>query len=94
MTEDERILIELRNELAQAVEVEGRTGLKGRLTLVQWMISKRARGGCPHIHAEDWPEIRTLLDLLNRPCNMFGPPNWAPAWPPRRACDWAGDDHE
>ena len=94
MDEADRILFELRNDLAQAVEVEGRHGLKNKLALVQWQIGKRARGECPHIHAEDWPEIRALLDLRNRPGNMFGPPDWAPAWPPRRACDWAGDDHE
>ena len=84
MDEADRILLELRNELAQAVEVEGRQGLKDQLALVQWQIGKRARGGCPHIHAEDWPEVRAQLGLRGS----------RPGWPPRRACDWAGDDHE
>jgi hypothetical protein len=84
MNQDDRIHFELRNELAQAVEIDGRTGLQKQLTLVQWSISKRARGGCPHIHAEDWPEIRALLGLRD----------WPTGWPLSRSCSWAGDDHE
>ena len=81
MNEDDRILFEIRNELAQAVEVDGRAGLQRHLTLVQWLIGKRARGECPHIHAEDWPPIRALLALP-----------WQPiGWPSKRHCDWAGD---
>jgi hypothetical protein len=91
MNEDDRNLFELRNELAQAIETGGRTGLQKQLALVQWLIGKRARGECPHIHAEDWPKIRNLLDLPNRPGNMFGPPNWGPAWPRRKDCTGAGD---
>jgi hypothetical protein len=79
MNEDDRILFELRNELAQAVEVDGRAGLLDQLNLVQWMISKRARGGCAHIHAEDMPEIEALLGKSWR---RIG-------WPSKRHCDWA-----
>jgi hypothetical protein len=82
VNETDRILFELRNEPAQAVELDGRGGLQGHLTLVQWMISKQARGECPHIHIEDWPAIRTSLGL---------PSWWVPGWPPRRRCTWAGD---
>lgn len=81
MIEDDRRLFELRNELAQAIEIDGRTELQKHLTLVQWLISKRARGECPHIHAEDWPQIRDLLGLRNEPTG----------WPLRRSCSWAGD---
>jgi hypothetical protein len=84
MNEQDRIHFELRNELAQAVEVDGRTGLQDQLKLVQWAINKRARGECPHIHAEDWPEIRTLLGLTWRPIG----------WPTRRECIRSGDHHE
>ena len=81
MNDAYRILFELRNELAMAVEIDGRTGLQNHLTLVQWSISKRARGGCTHIHAEDWPQIRTLFGLRNGPTG----------WPLRRSCSWTGD---
>jgi hypothetical protein len=84
MNEDDRILFELRNELAQAVEVDGRTGLQDQLKLVQLGISKRARGECSHIHAEDSPQIRTLLGLRNGPVG----------WPTQRHCTWAGDNDE
>ena len=87
MSDDDRLLFELRNELSQAVEVEGRAGLQKHLTLVQWLISKRARGECPHIHAEDWPEIRSLLQIGHQGPN-FGPRIWGPGWPPRSECDW------
>jgi hypothetical protein len=84
MNEVDRILFELRNELAQAVGVDGRAGLQDQLKLVQWTISKRARGGCPHIHTEDWPEIRALFGL-----------SWKPTgWPSKRDCSWTDDDHE
>jgi hypothetical protein len=77
MDEDDRILFDLRNELAQTIEIDGRTGLQKQLTLVQWMISKRARGGCPHIHAEDMPQIRAI----------FGTPPWVrTGWPSERYC--------
>ena len=81
MNQDDRVLFELRNELLQAIEIDGRTGLQKQLALTQWMMSKRARGECPYIHAEDWPQIRTLLGLDNEPVG----------WPLRRSCSWAGD---
>jgi hypothetical protein len=84
MNEADRILFDLRNELVQAVEVDGRAALQDQLRLVQWLISKRGRGDCPHIHAEDWPEIRALLGKSG---TLIG-------WPSKRYCSWAGDDHE
>jgi hypothetical protein len=84
MNEAERILFDLRNELAQAVEAEGRAALQDQLKLVQWMISERVRGDCPHIHAEHWQEIRALLA---KSATRTG-------WPSKRYCSYAGDGHE
>jgi hypothetical protein len=46
MNEDDRIHFELRNELAQTVEIDTRTSLDNHLALTQKAISKLAREAC------------------------------------------------